>query len=876
VKRTNYLNISVFLVVGIISFLHLNEKDTKTFTNDDFLKWKIEQKKNKKPSPGFPDEAMQQYYEQRAYPLGYIPEGWRQEAIGQIRKNNIYKPKSSIALNWTQLGPGNVPGRTRTIVVHPSNSNIIYAGFVSGGVWKTTNGGSSWFPLKDEMENLAVCSIVMDSNNPDIIYAGTGEGYFNIDAIRGAGIFKTTDAGNSWTQLSSTNNSNFYYVNKMVYDNTTNSLWVAARAGLFKSTNGGNSFTNIINGGGSNGCMDIEIAYTSPTTVYATFGQLNQSQIWRSTDAGNNWSQNYSVPNSGRIELAVSPSNPVVAYASFLDLNSASSTYYGVSFMAMTTDAGDSWNSITVPGPTYNGDNNYTRNQAWYDNVLAVDPSSHSTVYVGGIDFWKSTDSGTSWNQKTNWYSQAGAPPYAHADQHAIVFDPSDPGTILLGTDGGIFKSTNAGNNWTNLNNDLFTTQLYYGAVEPVSNVYYVGAQDNGSLKSTGSTNWTEIFGGDGGATEVDFNNTNIIYIEYVNLAFYKSTNGGVNFVKAMNGIPNGPNFFDGTTDRTLFISPFSMDPNNSNNIVSGTYRVFRTTDAAANWTDISGDLTGDGSGSSGATISTVIVANGNSNVIYAGCSNGKVQVTTNAGGSWTDVSSGLPNRYCTRIATDPNNPATAFATFSGYTSGQKVYKTTNSGSNWSNISGNLPNLPVNCIVVNPGNVDKLAVGTDLGVFATVDGGGTWYQRNDGMANVSVTDLDYRYSDGKIFAATHGRGMFSAPFADVTSVNDSPEIPFDIALRQNYPNPFNPTTKIGFHISDFGFVSLKVYDLLGNEVATLVNEDKPAGNYEVEFSSGLISQSTTVGNGSKLSSGIYFYKLETNKFAETKKMILMK
>jgi photosystem II stability/assembly factor-like uncharacterized protein len=662
----------------------------------------------------------------------------------------------------------------------------------------------------------------------------------------------------------------------MVFDNTTNTLWVAARAALYKSNNGGSSFSPIVSGGGgSNGCMDVEIAYTSPSTIYATVGHLNQSQIWRSTDAGTTWGQNYSVLNTGRIEVAVSQSNPNVAYASFLDLSSASSTFYGVGFMAMTTDAGNNWNGITVPGPTYSGDNNYARNQAWYDNILGVDPNSHSTVYVGGIDFWKSTDSGTSWSQKTNWYVQAGAPPYAHADQHAIVFDPSNSNVIFLGTDGGIFKSTNSGNNWTDLNNNLFTTQFYYGAVDPVSNVYYGGTQDNGTLKSNGSSNWTEIFGGDGGATEVDFNSTNIIYAEYVNLAFYKSTNGGSGFIKAMSGIPNGPNFFDGTTDRTLFISPFSMDPNNPNTLVAGTYRVFRTTNAASSWTDISGDLTGDGAGSTGAMISTVIVAKGNSNVIYAGCTNGVVQVTTNAGGSWTEISSGLPNLYCTRIATDPNNPATAFASFSGYSSGQKVFKTTDSGSSWNNISGNLPNLSVNCIVVNPGNVIELVVGTDLGVFATTNGGSNWYQGNDGMANVAVSDLDYRSSDGKLFAATHGRGMFSTPLTDVTSVEDEFETPLDFVLEQNYPNPFNPNTKIKFRISNLParrqglvFVSLKVYDALGNEIAVLVNENKPAGSYEVGFS--------TNRGGKELTSGIYFYKLQTDNIVETKKMVLMK
>jgi photosystem II stability/assembly factor-like uncharacterized protein len=171
-----------------------------------------------------------------------------------------------------------------------------------------------------------------------------------------------------------------------------------------------------------------------------------------------------------------------------------------------------------------------------------------------------------------------------------------------------------------------------------------------------------------------------------------------------MNGIPTGPNPYDGTTDRTQFISPFSMDPNNSSTIVAGTYRVWRTTDGAANWTAISADLTGDGSGSSGATVSTVIVAKGNSNVIYAGCSNGRVQVTTDGGSNWNLRTSGLPNLSVTKIATDPNSPATAYVTFSGYTASSKIYKTTNYGTSWTNISGNLPNIPTNCVVINPAN----------------------------------------------------------------------------------------------------------------------------------------------------------------------------
>lgn len=732
----------------------------------DYITWKIEQKKAgvKKAKAGYPDKAMEWYIEQRAYPGTTIPENWREDALKHIKANNTSASFEDIQaeFTWTQLGPGNIGGRVRSIVVNPNNSSVIYAASVSGGVWKTTNGGSSWFPCKDDMENLAVCSMVMDPSNPNIIYAGTGEGFFNLDAIRGAGIFKTTDGGSSWTQLSATMNSSYYYVNDLSFDATTNTLWAATRKGLHKSTDGGASFTAVVTGSNNSDvhCTDIEIAPTSPTTIYASFGLFNQSNIQRSTNAGSSFSQVYTQSGMGRAEIAVSKSNPSIAYASFLELSTSQ-----CGLMIRTTNGGSSWSTITIPGPAYSGAATYTSGQAWYNNILAVDPDNAGTLYAAGLDFWKSTSNGSNWTQKTNWYEESGAPPYIHADHHAIVFDPNNSSIIYVGTDGGVYKSTNKGETWNGLNNGLFITQIYYGAVDPSASKYYAGTQDNGTLKSTGSTTWAEIFGGDGGATEVDFANPNNIYIEYVNWAFFKSTNGGSTFFKAMNGVPTGSGTYSGTTDRTLFITPFSMDPNNSNILVAGTYRVWRTTNNAGNWSSISSDLTGDGSGSNGAEISTVVVAKGNSDVIYAGTSNGRVQVTTNTGSSWSLRNSGLPNLYVTRIATLASDPATAFVTFSGFTSGQKVYKTTNYGTSWSNVSGNLPNIPVNCVLVNPADASDLVVGTDLGIFRSANGGTSWTKQNNGMANVAVFDLDYRASDNKIFASTHGRGMFSASFS---------------------------------------------------------------------------------------------------------------
>lgn len=859
-------SVALFSAIFVFTFLIAQNGflSTDKVTMRDYIEWKIEKKKNKKPTYGMPDEAMKWYIEQRMYPQGFIPTGWRDEAIRHIDENNK-SFNGAEALSWAQLGPGNIGGRIRSIVVHPTDPNILYIGSVSGGVWKSTNGGSSWFPLKDNMENLAVCSMVMDPANSNVIYAGTGEGFFNLDAIRGEGIFKTTDAGATWTRLSSTNNSNFYYVNKLVIDYTTNVIYAATRKGLFASTNGGSTFTGLLigTGGADVHCMDVEIAYTSPTTIYASFGMFNDAYLYRSIDGGNSFSPILTQTGHGRIEIATSASNPFVAIISFLDLNTS-----GVSIMGRTTDGGDNWFTMTVPGPSYSGASNYAGTQAWYDNIIYIDPDNPNILYAGGIDFWKSTNFGAGWSQKTNWYVQAGAPPYVHADHHAIAFAPYNTNIVFLGTDGGIFKSTNKGESWTSLNNNLFITQFYYGAFNPTGNTYYGGTQDNGTLKSTGSTNWIEIIGGDGGATEVDFNNPNIVYGEYVNLCFLKSTDGGSSFVKSMNGIPVGPGYWDGTTDRTLFISPFSMDPNNSNTIVAGTYRVWRTTNSAASWSAISGDLTGSGTGSSGATISTVIVAKGNSNVIYAGCSNGRVQVTTDGGVNWNLRNTGLPTAYCTRIATDPNNPAVAFATFSGFNSGSKVYKTTNYGVNWSNISGNLPNIPVNCIVVNPSNVNNLVIGTDLGIFTTNNGGTSWVQENNGMANVSVADLDYRSSDNKLFAATHGRGIFSA--ALVTSVNEiSSQIPDKFELTQNYPNPFNPTTKFRYALPEGSNVKVIIYDLNGRRVAELVNNYQNAGTYEVIWNG-------KNDAGVQVSSGTYVYRIEAGSYVQVKKMVLMK
>ncbi len=853
----------IFLIVIVFSFLAINQTENHNSRKVIRKVYTINAPAETPASFGFPDRAMKFYFEQRAYPTGKIPVGWREKALAQIQANNSFALKKTKNLKWAELGPNNIGGRVRSIAVDPTNANIVYAGSVSGGIWKTTDGGTSWKPLKDFMENLSISSLVIDPNHHNTIWAGTGEGFYNLDAIRGEGIFKSTDGGATWIQLTDTKREEFYYVNKLAFDPNTNTLWAATRKGLYYSTDGGTTFKTKLHGsnGGNVHCTDLEISNSNPSIIIAAFGLFNPSQIWRSTDGGATWAFNYNLTGVGRIEMTIAPSNKNIIWASFYDLKDQ-----GIAKMAFSSNGGTTWDSTkVVPGPSYSKAKTYAGKQGWYDNILAIDPDNPNIIWAGGIDLWKSSNGGSSWKQISNWYRATGYQ-YIHADFHAIAFAPSNHNIIYVGNDGGVYKSTDRGKTWTAVNNNLAITQFYYGAVDPIASKYYGGAQDNGTLKSSGSAAWSQILSGDGGAVEVDYNNSNNIYMEYVDLALFKSTTGGLNPQKIMTGIPNNGGYWDGTTDRTLFISPFVMDPNDPKILVAGTYRVFRTTNGGLNWKPISGDLTGDGTGKTGAKISTLAIAKGNSNVIYAGCSNGVISVTTDGGITWSDSTYGLPNLYCTGISILDSDPSVAVASFSGYYDATKVFKTGDNGLNWTNISGNLPNIPVNCILMLPGSEKKIVVGTDLGVFVTVDGGITWTQMNDGMANVPVFDLDYRAKDDMIFAATHGRGMFRASASVLTDVaRENVTTPEGFALEQNYPNPFNPSTQIAYSLGKRSFVELKVFNSLGEEITTLVKGNQSAGKHVVTFNA-----------RNNLASGTYYYRLKAGGFAEVKKMVLLK
>jgi hypothetical protein len=672
--------------------------------------------------------------------------------------------------SWTWLGPGNIGGRIRSIVVNPTNANILYTGGVGGGVWKTTNGGASWFPLDDFMGNLAIGCMLMDPTNPNVIYAGTGEGFSNADGLRGAGIFKSTDGGATWNQIPSTANSSFYFVNRLVVSPTNNLVLLAATGtGIWRSTDGGASWSQRYN---AVAMLDVVFNPADGSKAIAsgsTYGVIGRSLY--STDGGVTWTAATGLPAAGgRVEVAYAASSPNIVYAS---VNNNSGEIY------RSTDGGVTFTLLSNPA--------HVSGQGWYDNCIWVDPTNPNLVVIGGTDIYRSVDGGVTF---TDIGGYAGS---IHPDQHAIVNTPAYNGTtiktVFIGNDGGFFKATDistatSSSGWTTLNNNLGITQFYGAAGNNSSGTIVGGTQDNGTERYTtagGPQGYTFMYGGDGGFCAGDQTDPNYFYGEYVYLQIHRSSNGGASSsyitaglgdagVPGGGGDPDGQGP-DGDPDKSAnFIAPFILDPNNPNTLLAGGSNLWRSVNVKAptpTWTNIK-------PGANGSFISAIAVAQGNSDIIWVGHNNGNLYSTANgtaANPTWTRRDLGTPNtpvRTCTRLAIDPSNFNRVYATYSGFNS-DNVYRTTDGGATWANLATGLPVAPVRSIVLAPFNPTFLYVGTDVGVFASATGGSSWSTSNDGAANVAVDELFWM--NNYLVAATHGRGLFKTLVSPAPVIN---------------------------------------------------------------------------------------------------------
>ncbi|PKL80311.1 MAG: hypothetical protein CVV25_04730 [Ignavibacteriae bacterium HGW-Ignavibacteriae-4] len=711
------------------------------------------------------------------------------ESYNNFKSTYLYSKENKIqaANNWKPLGPynwtGTGVGRINAIAVNPSNTNIIYVGAATGGIWKSTNGGSNWAEsVTPDVYSLGISDIAICKTKPNVILAATGDAN-GVGAAAGYGAFSSglllsIDDGNSWNEVnidaikSNLQQSDGIVIYSVLINHSNSSKFIiATNAGVYHSDNSGSTWTRSQ----TSSCRDLKMHPTNPDILYGAFNTANyEYTVMRYVNGS--WFTNgaYVVSNCNRVELAVNDAHPGVCYGLSTDPNG------GFRNVFKSENSGQSWNEVTSSSGrpnylyyTFDGlDNGQIPQggQGWYDLAIAISPKSKSTVTIGGINNWKTTDGGNNYNIKT--YQQAFQDvDEVHSDQHTLVYDSK--GTLYVGNDGGIYKSTDDGENWTNISAGLNITQYYkFGQATDNKERILAGAQDNGTMLKYTESLWAAVLGGDGFDCDIDPNNSNLMYGSNYNQrtgVFYKSTNGGQNWGQQPILYPFNPTI----NENSAWVSPLTIDENNSNLYV-GYQNVYKSLNQGTSWTKISNFGL-----PAYITITEIALAPSNSNYIYVAVSN-QVFRSTNGGQAWTSVFTSINQVPVRNMTVNPTKPDEIYVVVGGYQSGNKVFKVV--GTSSTNITGDLPNFPVNCITYQKGSNDRVYIGTDIGVFSK-DAATPWKYMEEGMPQVIVSELKIHYPSGMLRAATYGRGMWEIPVNDCAL--DIPNITSNVEILNN-------------------------------------------------------------------------------------------
>lgn len=809
-------------------------------------------------------KALDFWTAQRAYPNRTIPGRAFYKAY-QFSKTSLKKRTDRLTPNdtWHSIGPANQGGRTIALTVDPQHPDTIYAGSASGGLWRLTMHGSgySWEYIDTGYPVLGVNAIAINPNNSNEIYIGTGEvyGYQNSDGgiyVRttrgsyGIGLLKSTDRGKTWIKSIDWS----YRQKRGVLSLAINPLnpkvvFAGTTEGTFRSTDAGVTWQKVQT---TVMAVDVVINPVDTNFVFISCGNLGSAGtgIYRSSQGGKaeTWHKlTTGLPPvwGGKALLTIYPASPDIIYASIGE------GYSGVAgtWLCKSTDNGETWNIINSL--------NYARYQGWFAHYVRVNPVDDSKIICAGVNFYLSNNGGQTFVQRDGM----------HVDHHVFANHPSDPDIIYFGNDGGVYRTTDGGYSFENLNEGYITTQFYNGfSSSPLdSNLALGGLQDNSTVRYHGSKNWyTGLIGGDGSFTAINPLNDNIVYGSWQYLHILRSMQKGtpgswVNISTSLKG------------DDVAFIAPFVLAPSVPHVIYAAKDIVYRSDNYGTHWRALNS-----GQPLNGNAVLSMAVSPTNPDVVYAATAPGSgkragVFVTRDGGYTWLDITNNLPDRYYVDLRVAPNNDRIVYTTVSGFGSSH-LFVAENGGQSWKDVGLGLPDVPTSAVAIDPEAPHHIYVGNDLGVYVSTDFGESWQEFSEGMPSaVLVMDLSISESNRSLRAVTHGNGVYQRRLLEPDQVPlDSPVDLIDrFALLQNFPNPFNSETEIPFSLESPSFVTLKIYNSLGQEIRTLAAKSYPAGNFSVRWDG-------NDNSGQPAVSGTYFYRLKTGNFSDIKKMLLLR
>ena len=719
---------------------------------------------------------------------------------------------------WTPLGPGNIGGRTRVVKFHPAVPTTLFAAGVSGGIWQSDDNGMTWRPMGDGLTNIAVNSLLIDPARPDVMYAGTGEGYFREEVrgtglpLRGNGIYVTTDGARSWQQLPTTNTPDFHWVNDLEFGvNDSRRIYAATRSGVWRSTDSGATWGRLLAVDVRGGCLDLALRPDrSEDVLFASCGSYEQATVYRFARAAERSEAEVVLrePDMGRTSLAIAPSNPDIVYALAASNAAGPHGIYRQGLLAVYRSerggVAGSWETrVNHHDPTIlntllltNSSSAAARfcnpqgstvnpvTMGWYNNVIAVDPRDPDRVWAAGVDWFRSEDGGRNWGLAS--WGNPNLPAYSHVDQHAMTFHPHYDGEgnqiALIGNDGGIFRTTNARAAtsrgplalcssggpiqiaWQSLNRGYGVTQFYHGTPFPDGTQYLAGTQDNGTIlgsDAAGPDAWKLVFGGDGGFSAVHPTqpSTWLMSSQWAG-GLGRTINGGLSVIQSRSGLDPIQASNLGPEGNYLFIPPFTHDPGTNNIWLGGNY-LYRGPQFGQAWQK-NGDAMPEG-----GRISAIAVSSRTGGALAIGTDKGHIARVTDTGGTAVAAPFNRPRSgWVTSIAFDPLDDNVLYATYGNF-GGAHVFRSIDNGETWRSLDGSgpagLPDIPVHSIVVDPDDRQRLYLGTDLGVMVSVDGGQTWMTEETGFGPAVTMWLSLiRTPAGQkqLFAFTHGRGAW--------------------------------------------------------------------------------------------------------------------